>query len=171
MDGSEIPSVRMRRDGDAWIRRDLPPVATVQRHQIANFADFCNDCGNCDVFCPEDGGPYVLKPRFFGSRAAFSADGRDGFFVGRGDGETDVHGRFGTTEVRALFRDDGTAVYSGASFRVELDRSAPEESIRGQAEGDVDLTWFRILDRLQDALLGEGRLTWPGVVARTRRDD
>jgi putative selenate reductase len=36
-------------------------------HQIGNFADLCNDCGNCDVFCPEDGGPHRVKPRFFAS--------------------------------------------------------------------------------------------------------
>ncbi|HTT68648.1 MAG TPA: 4Fe-4S dicluster domain-containing protein, partial [Gemmatimonadales bacterium] len=38
-----------------------------ETHQLANYADLCNDCGNCDVFCPEDGGPQVAKPRFFGS--------------------------------------------------------------------------------------------------------
>ena len=42
-----------------------------ERHQIATFQDFCNDCGNCDTFCPEDGGPYLEKPRFFGSLEAF----------------------------------------------------------------------------------------------------
>jgi putative selenate reductase len=41
--------------------------------QWANFADACNECGNCDVFCPEDGGPYLVKARFFGSRASFDA--------------------------------------------------------------------------------------------------
>lgn len=40
-------------------------------HQLACYADFCNECGNCDVFCPEDGGPYVEKPKFFGSRETF----------------------------------------------------------------------------------------------------
>ena len=39
--------------------------------QIANFADYCNHCGNCDTFCPEYDGPYLEKPTFFGSRAAF----------------------------------------------------------------------------------------------------
>lgn len=33
-------------------------------HQIAILADACNDCGNCDVFCPELGGPNLTKPRF-----------------------------------------------------------------------------------------------------------
>ena len=55
-----------------------------ERHQIANFQDFCNDCGNCDTFCPEDGGPYLEKPRFFGSLAAWREQAaRDGFFVER----------------------------------------------------------------------------------------
>jgi ferredoxin len=59
-------------------------------HQIANFQDFCNDCGNCDVFCPEDGGPYLEKPRFFGSLEAWQRlASRDGFFVTR-QGECDV---------------------------------------------------------------------------------
>jgi len=53
-------------------------------HQLANFQDFCNDCGNCDTFCPEDGGPFVEKPRFFGSMDAWSKQpGRNGFFVRR----------------------------------------------------------------------------------------
>ena len=34
--------------------------------QIACYADFCNECGNCDTFCPEYGGPYIKKPTFFG---------------------------------------------------------------------------------------------------------
>jgi putative selenate reductase len=56
-------------------------VAT-KAHQIANFQDFCNECGNCDVFCPEDGGPYIEKPRLFGSLEAWTAlRERDGFFA------------------------------------------------------------------------------------------
>jgi putative selenate reductase len=50
-------------------------------HQIANYADLCNDCGNCDVFCPEHGGPYVKKPRFFSTFETYSNDKRDGFFM------------------------------------------------------------------------------------------
>ncbi len=51
--------------------------------QIGNFADFCNDCGNCDVFCPEEGGPYIKKPRIFSSRESYRADGGDGLFCER----------------------------------------------------------------------------------------
>jgi putative selenate reductase len=64
-------------------------------HQLANYADFCNDCGNCDVFCPEEGGPYVVKPRFFGSRERMEAapDSREGFAVERGAGVDRIVGR------------------------------------------------------------------------------
>ena len=50
--------------------------------QFANYADACNECGNCNIFCPEDGGPFVEKPRFFGSFETFSRDaGQNGFFI------------------------------------------------------------------------------------------
>jgi len=60
--------------------------------QLVHFADFCNDCGNCDVFCLEDGGPYLLKPRLFVDRARWLADApRDAVLV-EPDATT---GRFG----------------------------------------------------------------------------
>jgi putative selenate reductase len=54
----------------------------VKSHQLANYADACNECGNCDLFCPEEGGPQVEKPRFFGSRETYEADaGANGFYI------------------------------------------------------------------------------------------
>jgi len=35
--------------------------------QFANYIDSCNECGNCDTFCPETGGPFKSKPAFFSS--------------------------------------------------------------------------------------------------------
>jgi len=52
--------------------------------QIANFADYCNHCGNCDTFCPEYDGPYLKKPNFYGSRRAFDAgQPHDGYLLER----------------------------------------------------------------------------------------
>jgi putative selenate reductase len=63
-------------------------------HQIANYADFCNECGNCDVFCPEHGGPYIKKPRFYGSRESWEKfNGHNGFWVEKRDGAVILHGR------------------------------------------------------------------------------
>jgi len=78
----------------AYPMTSTPEVPVAQKHQIANFADWCNDCGNCDVFCPEDGRPYVLKPRVFVDAQRWRDDApRDAILVepgatrGRFDGE------------------------------------------------------------------------------------
>lgn len=58
------------------------PFVLREQVQIANFADACNECGNCDVFCPEWGGPYKLKPRIFSTVESYSqAASQDGFFT------------------------------------------------------------------------------------------
>jgi len=63
-------------------------------HQIANYADFCNECGNCDTFCPEYGGPYIMKPRFFSTPATYAIHADlDGFVVSQGDGVQRIAGR------------------------------------------------------------------------------
>ena len=77
-------------------RSEPAGALVIERHrQLGNFADACNECGNCDVFCPQDGGPYLAKPRFFGSAAAWKeTPDRDGFAFAL-DGDTlTMHGRF-----------------------------------------------------------------------------
>jgi putative selenate reductase len=62
--------------------------------QIACYADFCNECGNCDTFCPEYGGPYIKKPSFFGSMESWQrARPRDGFVVSKNGGAVTIRGR------------------------------------------------------------------------------
>jgi putative selenate reductase len=52
--------------------RNAPIRFEINREkQWAVFADLCNECGNCDTFCPERGGPFRVKPRFFGTRESF----------------------------------------------------------------------------------------------------
>jgi putative selenate reductase len=93
-----------------------------ERHQIATYQDFCNDCGNCDTFCPEDGGPYLEKPRFFGSVEAWRhhAD-RDGFFVSRRDGAELMWGRFGGVAYRLVVDEESDqAVFTDGRVTLEL---------------------------------------------------
>ncbi|HSP91374.1 MAG TPA: hypothetical protein VLN08_10720, partial [Vicinamibacterales bacterium] len=62
----DVPIIDVGSDG-TWRETGRRPYRALKPAQIAIFADACNDCGNCDVFCPEDGGPHIEKPRFFGS--------------------------------------------------------------------------------------------------------
>jgi putative selenate reductase len=71
-------------DGTVIPVGDERVFALEKADQIANFADYCNHCGNCDTFCPEYDGPYLKKPNFYGSRRAFEAGApHDGFLVER----------------------------------------------------------------------------------------
>ena len=130
---------RLSRSGSGWIRRSAGSVKFERKQQIANYADFCNECGNCDIFCPEHGGPYRLKPRFFGSAEAWrEAPDRDGFFLE--DPDT-LHGRFEKKEFRLAVGKDGVE-YSGPGFRLRFNPADIPDSVRGTAEGEVDLTYY-----------------------------
>ncbi|MCB2155340.1 4Fe-4S dicluster domain-containing protein [bacterium] len=50
-------------------------------HQLANYADWCNECSNCMTYCPEHGGPFMKKPRFFGDRVGWLEASDDGFAI------------------------------------------------------------------------------------------
>lgn len=41
-------------------------VATRADRQYVVLADACNECGNCDTHCPQEGGPFRVKPRLAG---------------------------------------------------------------------------------------------------------
>jgi len=50
-----------------------------QKYQILNIANFCNECGNCNTFCPTNSAPYKEKPKFWLTKTSFDkAD--EGFY-------------------------------------------------------------------------------------------
>jgi putative selenate reductase len=162
-ESSTIPTARVGRTaaGLEWSQGE--EIELAERHQIANFADFCNDCGNCDVFCPEDGGPYKIKPRFFGEEAAWrAAPELDGFWVTR-RGEIDVVlGRFDGVELR-LETDNESMKVSGDGFALSFDRDDPPGTLRGEIQlegGTVDLTHAFVMDWLRRAVLDGGRTNY-----------
>jgi putative selenate reductase len=54
-------------------------------HQLGVFHGACNECSNCEVYCPEEGAPFRVKERAFPTREDFEASRDDGFFRDRGD--------------------------------------------------------------------------------------
>ncbi len=90
-------------------------LRVMNTRQYANYADACNDCGNCDVFCPEDGGPNNATPRFFGSAETFrQARPENGFYI-----DWKTHTIYG--------------ILDGKSYSLQLDLSAD----RGWFETDT----------------------------------
>ncbi len=161
----EIEVAKVEQSDGAWRWRRQEPLRLEQRHQIGNFVDFCNDCGNCDIFCPEDGGPYVMKPRFFGREEEWrQARHFDGFFLERLEGRDRMLGRFGGREF-ALQVAAGQITFSGSDFRVEFDPAAPEESLAGEARGEIDLTYCNIMDYLRRAILESPEINYVATLA------
>lgn len=146
---AEVPVLEAHANGSSIVVERKGTLTIAERHQIANFADFCNECGNCDVFCPEDGGPYVLKPRFFGSRAQFEEHvGRDGVFLERRGDVVHVMGRFQGKVYEAELEGD-RARYRGAGF----DLAYANETCTGRLEGPVDLTYLTLMSMLAKGVL------------------
>ncbi|TVR91208.1 MAG: hypothetical protein EA428_06295 [Spirochaetaceae bacterium] len=52
--------------------------------QIVHMDSWCNDCGNCAVFCPYDGKPYREKFTLFADRTAFEASNTPGICIDHG---------------------------------------------------------------------------------------
>lgn len=138
-------------------------------HQIASWADACNDCGNCDVFCPEDGGPYIEKPRLLSSLPSFLADApRPGFFVRReADGSLGARGRWGGREVDLVVLPGGAAVFRDGVAELRYASAAavaPEEArllTSPAPEGHVvPVGHYHALRALTDGLFAPGAVSW-----------
>jgi putative selenate reductase len=135
-----------------------------RREQIANFADFCNYCGNCDTFCPEWDGPYLKKPNFFGSRASFDAAApHDGFLLEGEPGRFTLTARIAGQLCRleqkgdaALFQfDDGTVTLELENGRVV---GLAESSNRPATPHRVDMGRFHTLTALLAGITNPSRV-------------
>ena len=156
----EIAVHRLRRNGASWELVPAEPLVLKKKHQIASFADFCNECGNCDIFCPEDGGPYLEKPRFFGTEEQWQTwSEHDGFFLERRVGEHHVRGRFRGMEYGAVFT-NGSARYSGPGFAIQFERADLAGTITGEAEGEVDMWWYHVMDVVRQSVYESGDVNW-----------
>lgn len=133
--------------------------------QIANFADFCNECGNCDTFCPEYGGPYAKKPSFHRTVESWEhAAPRDGFVIHEQPEGGWIRGRLNGTVYQLAYArqtqqyvfDDGTveAVLTGWGHTVVSVR--PLKPLTG--EHRLDLRIYHLLRYLRDGVLDRRRV-------------
>ena len=127
----EIEPVEIHFTNYTWNAGALEPAGSgvlkiERKHQIANFADWCNECGNCDTFCPEYGGPFIQKPNFFMNRATWLDNAkRDGFYVTKADGLSQIVGRMeGRVYSLSIDENHGRAVYNDGALEVSFDPRA-----------------------------------------------
>jgi putative selenate reductase len=142
--------------GGAVLRVPGGALRVVEAHQLANWADACNECGNCDVFCPEDGGPYNEKPRFFGSLETYREHaGANGFYIDWK--ERRIHGAFaGLQCILSLHPQSGRAFIEQNGAEVEIRLADSEAQAWKPAPGAAEAPrFFDMLPYLKLRLLYE----------------
>jgi putative selenate reductase len=104
------------------------------------------------VFCPEDGGPYAIKPRFFGSAKDWRHFAtHDGYVMDGAGAERRLLGRIDGKEY-SVARVGDRVRFVGPGFDVTLAPDDPMATLAGQAEGEVDLSRLDILLWVQAAV-------------------
>jgi len=133
------------------------PVTRAQ--QIGIFADVCNRCGNCDVTCPETGGPFARKANLFGSAASLDdAPDRDGLAIERTAMGLRLHVRDGGR--RFMIDDDGVRLAcSGEGFDFSIDPALPEMAA-GTSDQSVDLGRLILFARIARAVTAPTIVTY-----------
>jgi putative selenate reductase len=139
-------------------------------HQIGNFADFCNECGNCDVFCPEEGGPYVEKPRFFGTLQAMRLHSKhDGCYFERTEAEDKVYGRFNEQEyLLTVERQVDKASFTNGKILLLFDLTTNTcqkiEALKEATIGDnIDDYYYYVLSSLLDGIMNSGKVNYLNI--------
>ena len=82
---------------DAFFRLPTPEGSGLSgRQQYFVLAELCNECGNCMVFCPENGDPAQVKPKLYLDRARFDMADGQGFLLTADDGQLSIAPRPGS---------------------------------------------------------------------------
>lgn len=133
--------------------------AVTRAQQIGIFADVCNRCGNCDVTCPETGGPFARKANLFGTAASLDdAPDRDGLAIERTAAGLRLHVR--DHGQRLMIDDDGARLACrGEGFDLSIDPTLPEATV-GTVGKPVDIGRLILLARIARAVTAPTIVTY-----------
>ncbi len=93
-----------------------------QNTQIVHIADWCNQCGNCNTFCPTNGAPYQEKPHLHLSRLSFDSD-LEGYYFDQSSSENTILYKNGK-EMRSLTENSVNYFYSTNDFKLHLNKQS-----------------------------------------------
>ena len=156
----ETEILEFEQHSDRWHIKDRKTLKLEKKYQIGNFADFCNECGNCDIFCPEDGGPFVLKPRFFGNLESFQHfSSYDGFFIEQNNEAEKVYARFDGNEYSLSINGESVS-YSGPDFNIRFSKDDPMNTISGEAKSTVSFENYEIMQMMKTAVTDASSVTY-----------
>ncbi len=160
----ETEILEIEKHSEKWQIKDRKTLKLEKKYQIGNFADFCNECGNCDIFCPEDGGPFVLKPRFFGNLESFkNFSSHDGFFVEKDNNVEKVYARFDGHEYLLSIKGESIN-YTGPDFNIRFSKDDPLSTISGEAKSSVSFENYEIMQMMKTALTDTSNINYSSLL-------
>ena len=160
----ETEILEIEKHSEKWQIKDRKTLKLEKKYQIGNFADFCNECGNCDIFCPEDGGPFVIKPRFFGNLESFkNFSSHDGFFVEKDNNIEKVYARFDGHEYLLSIKGESIN-YTGPDFNIRFSKDDPLNTISGDAKSSVSFENYEIMQMMKTALTDTSNINYSSLL-------
>ena len=104
--------------------KTISRVDLSQAYQIINIADFCNECGNCQTFCPTSGAPYMDKSRVHLSVASLEAHG-EGYFMADSTTMKIMHGGKNAN----LTENDDTFLFEDDEIKLNLAKDSLQATV------------------------------------------
>ena len=81
VDTANIPIYIVSKNGEKVTIKTERNFSVKQSNQIITIGNFCNECGNCNTFCPTNGAPYKTKPMFYLTETSFDQENIGYFYV------------------------------------------------------------------------------------------
>jgi len=117
--------------GENGIKLEFDKIFEIkQSTQIINLTDFCNECGNCQTFCPTSGAPFKDKPHFFLTIKSFK-EAEYGYFFNAMKDRTVL-----------IFKDKQTVktlTFIGGKFEYETDQM---KAVINKDKFDIEKVFF-----------------------------
>ncbi len=88
-------------------------------NQILHLDGLCNECGNCETFCPYDGAPYKDKFTFFWNDEDMKVNGNDGFLLTSEDNGTEFKVRVNDKTYMVNFDKTGKLLNCRSDHEIE----------------------------------------------------
>ena len=93
----------------------------VDKYQILHLDALCNECGNCETFCPYQGKPYKEKPTLFNSESDFNKSRNNGFFITQYNNQITAQIRWKYERGAIVFNESGAVVKSSFFEQKEIE--------------------------------------------------
>jgi putative selenate reductase len=126
--------------GNKWKITGSETFEIKQKYQILHLADWCNQCGNCDTFCPSSGAPYKEKPHLYLNRESFETE-KDGFYYERDSASPCLLG-FQNKKQYKLTPGSDFLYFEGEDFSVSLNKEnmqIEDANISGRNSYEMDM--------------------------------